>query len=76
MALWKPGTVHVTAGPAATRHSRLLLTERPGGMQRFTYRVLRSGDYYLELQLRTPGSGQYELDLTKAPARTSSVPRA
>ncbi len=75
MALWKPGTVHVTAGPAATRHSRLLLTERPGGMQRFTYRVLRSGDYYLELQLRTPGSGQYELDLTKVPARTSSVPR-
>jgi len=70
MAFWKPGTLHVTGGRANNRRWRLLLAARPGPIQRFAYRATHGGGYYLELQLRKPGAGQYQLDLTTTPVST------
>jgi subtilisin family serine protease len=64
LLLWKPGTVHVND----LRRQRLRIAQsiKRGPTQRIAYRVAKTGWYYVEAKLTTPGFGRYALSITRA----------
>ena len=64
LALWRPGTRHVT-GRGARRANRVAASARPGSRERIVYRARRAGVYFLEVRLVNGRSGPYRLSLAK-----------
>ena len=64
LALWRPGTRHVT-GRGARRANRVAVSARPGSRERIVYRARRAGVYFLEVRLVNGRSGPYGLSLAK-----------
>jgi subtilisin family serine protease len=62
LTLWRPGTSTVLSG----RKGRVAATALPGETQHLSYRVPRTGWYYVELRCARPGSGRYVLRLDKS----------
>ncbi len=63
LLLWKPGTVHVN--DLRTQRLRVAQSIKPGATQRITYRVRKTGWYYVELKLASRGFGQYTLSIAR-----------
>lgn len=73
LLLWRPGTTDVVTagGPKDMRAAAALA---PGATQRLVYRSQRSGWYYLEVRVSSPGSGAYTLTLAKTTAPPAVPP--
>jgi subtilisin family serine protease len=65
LALWRPGTKHVTPITAIAVRTGAVLAFRGGVDPRFTYRVPRSGWYFVEVKAPKAGGGAYELTIIK-----------
>ncbi len=65
LTLWRPGTKTVLTGRVGSW--RVAQSAHPGRTQTLSYRARQAGWYYVELQVRRPGSGRYALQLTKTP---------
>jgi SpoIID/LytB domain protein len=65
LALWKPGTQHVTGSPQAVASQRLLQSLRAGPSQSFSYRTRTAGWYLVEVKTASPCAGAYSLRITK-----------
>jgi hypothetical protein len=63
LVLWRPGTTRV-ADPQQ-RKLRLSQSVRRGAVQDLSYRATKSGWYYVEVKVASPGSGGYTLTLKK-----------
>ncbi len=63
LALWRPGTVSVD--DLSRQDLRAQVAQRPGRNERLGYRAETSGWHYLEVELTTPGAGDYRLALAK-----------
>ena len=61
LALWRPGTPTVHASGAR----RAATSAHPGTNERIVHRAARTGWYYLEAELASPGSGPYTLSVAK-----------
>jgi len=71
LVLWRPGTVHVTAGTKALRAAQSIL---PGSVQHVRYRAQKGGWYYVEAKSTSPGGGAYTLTLTKTTPPAKGAP--
>lgn len=67
LALWKPGTEHVTGSPSAVSSQRLLQSLHAGPSQSFRYRAPSVGWYFVEVKTASPCAGAYSLRITKTP---------
>jgi subtilisin family serine protease len=63
LLLWKPGTVHVN--DLRTQRLRAAEAIGPGTSKRISYRVPKSGWYYIEVKLETRGFGAYSLSIAR-----------
>jgi hypothetical protein len=61
LLVWRPGTKRV--GGLRGQERRVAQSIRPGPSQRLSYRVKRSGAYYVEVKLVTRSFGSYTLKL-------------
>jgi hypothetical protein len=61
--LWKPGTVHVN--DLHTQRLRAAEAIGPGASKRITYRVPKSGWYYIQVKLESRGFGAYSLSIAR-----------
>jgi subtilisin family serine protease len=66
LLLWRPGTVDVLSAKRA-KGMRVAQSVAPGSQQHLVFRSQRSGWYYVEVRVTSPGSGPYALALTKTP---------
>jgi stage II sporulation protein D len=67
LALWKPGTLHVTGKPGLLRAHRLFQSRRSGPRQSFRYQAATTGWYDVEVHLAAAGAGAYVLRIGKTP---------
>jgi hypothetical protein len=65
LVLWRPGTKHVTPVTAIAVRTGAVLAFKGGADPRFTYRVPRSGWYFVEVKAPKAGGGAYDLTVTK-----------
>jgi subtilisin family serine protease len=65
LVLWRPGTKHVTAVTAIAVRTGAVLAFRGGSNPRFTFRVPRTGWYFVEVKAPKAGGGAYVLTITK-----------
>jgi subtilisin family serine protease len=65
LVLWRPGTKHVTPVTAIAVRTGAVLAFKGGVDPRFTYRVPRSGWYFVEVKAPKAGGGAYDLTVTK-----------
>jgi subtilisin family serine protease len=65
LALWRPGTVHVTGKPGLLRAHRLFQSQRAGPRQSFRYQAATTGWYDVEVHLASSGAGAYVLRIGK-----------
>jgi subtilisin family serine protease len=63
LLLWKPGTVHVN--DLRAQRLRAAQSIRRGPTQQIAYRVPKTGWYYVEAKLPTPGFGRYTLSIAR-----------
>jgi hypothetical protein len=64
LVLWKPGTASVA--DFRSQGLRAAQSVRPGAVERFSYRPLMTGWYFIEVKITTPGTGVYALTLDKS----------
>jgi subtilisin family serine protease len=62
LTLWRPGT----SRSLAQEPPRVAKKASPAKRGRLSYRAPRAGWYYVQLQVRSPGSGRYALTLAKS----------
>jgi hypothetical protein len=65
LVLWRPGTPTVESVAPRNLRFRAAQSSRPGARERLVYRAPRSGWYYLEVKIATPGFGPYALTFAK-----------
>ncbi len=65
LAIWKPGTQHVSGTPQAVASQRLFQSLRAGPNQAVHLRARRSGWYRVEVKVVAPGAGPYLLQIAK-----------
>jgi hypothetical protein len=65
LAIWKPGTQHVTGAPQAVASQRLFQSLRAGPSQSVQLRAKVSGWYRIEVKVVAPGAGPYLLQTAK-----------
>jgi hypothetical protein len=68
--LWKPGTERV-GGAAVDRRLLAAQSKSPGSAERIRVRARKSGWYFLEVKVTTPGAGSYSLNFKKRPRRVA-----
>ena len=64
LSLWKPGVKHVD--DLRIQNLRVRTSSRPGYVERLSYRVRRTGTYFLQVKIQAEGSGSYELQYAAA----------
>jgi hypothetical protein len=62
LVLWNPGTRGLDEARALSGR-RLERSERPGWIEKVSYRAQRRGRYYVQVKISEPGSGPYTLQL-------------
>jgi SpoIID/LytB domain protein len=67
LALWKPGTAHVSGPSQLLASKRLLQSLRAGPRQSFGYRAPVAGWYLVEVKTASPCAGGYTLRIAKTP---------
>ena len=67
LALWRPGTIHVTGKPSLLKAHRLFQSRHVGPYQSFAYRATSTGWYDVEVRVTKSGSGPYALRVAKTP---------
>jgi len=67
LALWKPGTAHVSGPSQLLASRRLLQSLRAGPRQSFGYRAPAAGWYLVEVKTASPCAGGYTLRIAKTP---------
>jgi hypothetical protein len=65
LLLWRPGTPTVAGATPRVLRMRVASKSGPGSSERLAYRAPRTGWYYVEVKLASPGSGSYSLTLAK-----------
>jgi hypothetical protein len=65
LVLWKPGTKGIAKLSRTLLAQRAAQSSRPGSRERLSFRAPVAGWYYLEVRMSRPGSGAYDLDVTK-----------
>ena len=65
LAIWKPGTQHVTGRPQAVASQRLFQSLHAGPNQTVQLRARASGWYRVEVKVVAPGAGPYLLQIAK-----------
>lgn len=65
LVLWRPGTTGIAKLSRALLARRAAQSARPGSRERLTFRAPVAGWYYLEVRMSRPGSGTYDLDVSK-----------
>ncbi|HST25571.1 MAG TPA: SpoIID/LytB domain-containing protein [Gaiellaceae bacterium] len=65
LALWKPGTQHVSGHSSLLRRQRVFQSLQTGPNQVFQYRAATSGWYDVEVRETSAGSGAYTLRIAK-----------
>jgi subtilisin family serine protease len=64
LALWLPKTWSIYDVRALS--ARIRTSARPGGREYFAYRAAKSGTYYVQVRISTPGSDRYRLTIAKS----------
>ncbi len=64
--LWRPGTTRVEGLSTLLQERRVTLSAHAGPNEHFLHRARRTGWYYVEVKLTTPGSGRYRLHIAKS----------
>lgn len=67
VALWRPGTTHVTAITALAVRVGSVVTYARGASASFTHRVRKTGWYYVEVKAPNRSGGAYRLTVRKTP---------
>jgi subtilisin family serine protease len=65
LVLWRPGTRTVEGFGRDVLRNRAASSAAPGGHERLVYRAPKTGWYYLEVKIASPGFGPYTLALAK-----------
>jgi subtilisin family serine protease len=65
LVLWRPGTAHITPVTALAVRSGFVLAYRRGARATLSYRVPRSGWYYVEVKAPKRRTGPYELVVSR-----------
>jgi hypothetical protein len=63
LVLWKPGTQRVD--DLRSQRLRAAQSSRPGATEQILYRAPKTGWYFLEVKITTPGAGAYTLGFAK-----------
>jgi subtilisin family serine protease len=64
LALWSPKAWSIY--DVRTLKYRIRTSARPGGREYFAYRAARTGTYYVQVRISTPGSDRYRLTVAKS----------
>jgi hypothetical protein len=63
LALWSPRTQSIY--DVRTLRFRIRASARPGGREYFAYRAARTGTYFVQVRISSPGSAGYRLSVVK-----------
>jgi Subtilase family len=63
LAVWRPGTRRVDHHRSV--HQLVSHKSGPGASERLVFRAPRTGLYYVQVKISTPGAGQYQLKLAR-----------
>jgi hypothetical protein len=63
LALWLPATQSI--GDVRSQHLRVRLSDRPGGVDYVAYRARKTGSYFAQVRMSSPGRTGYRLTIVK-----------